>query len=166
MIESRVCRWHWNKKEQILSNASRREKGFVHNHHVWSELFIWYKCNNRCWKCLLWHYHNETIFLVLVCANDLHINNYDLYHGELLQYTILMFLQWTHNFLLPLICINTAWNFRADQKALVILKVDSILHELSSLVHCVTWTDCIFKFYFLNPQRQRNHGLSAKHIFF
>lgn len=47
---------------------------------------------------VLWHYHNETIFLVLVCANDLHFNNYNLYHGELLQYTILMFLQYPQIF--------------------------------------------------------------------
>lgn len=36
---------------------------------------------------LLWHYHNEPIFLFLMCATDLHFKNYynhNLYHGEVL----------------------------------------------------------------------------------
>lgn len=88
---------------------------------------------------LLWHYYNETIFLVLLCANDLHINNYNLYHGELLQYTILRFLQYPQIF--SFIDINVLILLEISQqikKPLVILKDDSNLHEFGSLIQCVT----------------------------
>lgn len=88
---------------------------------------------------LLWHYHNETIFLVFVCANDLHINNYNLYHDELVQYTILTFLQYQQIFSSININILILHKIlQQSKKPFVILKDDSNLHELCSLVQCVT----------------------------
>lgn len=90
----------------------------------------------------LWHYHNEPIFLFLVCATDLHFKNYNrnLYHGEVLQYTILKFLQYPQVF--SFIDINVLILLQLLQKSnktlTVVLKEGSNLHVFGSLVPHVT----------------------------
>lgn len=139
-IENSICRWHWNRKNKYWAIQVDMRRF----------LFITTMCEVDCSfdtnattdaenVSLLWHYYNETIFLVLLCANDLHINNYNLYHGELLQYTILRFLQYPQIF--SSIDINVLILLEISQqikKPLVILKDDSNLHEFCSLIQCVT----------------------------
>lgn len=138
MIENRVCRWHRNRKNKYWAmQLDMRRFLFI---STMCEVDCSFDTNARADAenvSLLWHYHNETIFLVLVCANDLHINNYNLYHGELLQYTILMFLQYPQIFSSIGINVLTLLEIlQQSKKPLVILRDDSNLHEFCSWVQC------------------------------
>lgn len=92
---------------------------------------------------LLWHYHSEPVFLFLVCATDLCFKNYNahnLYHGEVLQYAILKFLQYPQVF--SFIDINVLILFELLQQSnktfIIILKDDSNFYIFQSFIPNVT----------------------------
>lgn len=146
MIENSVCRWHWNRRNKNWAMQLDMRR-FLFITTMW-EVDCSFDTNATTDAenvSLLWHYYNETIFLVLVCANGLHINNYNLYCGELLQYAILRFLQNPQIFssidMNVLILLEILQQIK---KPLVILKDDSNLHKFCSLVQCVTWTHFLY----------------------
>lgn len=106
---------------------------------------------------LLWHYHSEPVFLFLVCATDLCFKNYNdcnLYHGEVLQYAILKFLQYPQVF--SFIDINVLIHCsklmfgllqQSNKTFIIILKDDSNFYIFQSFIPNVTcW---YFEFAFL-----------------